>query len=182
MNPIYCHKCGRPNGATAKKCLWCGVPITDVGATRAVETTRVEIGYLDGLERLEDAGPVRLTINADGIEVAELVPGTRAIKLPASSILDATVVDASTMIEGKRVRPGWWWLALGPLAFAFPGRKTPETKMHDYILTISYKSEGEIHRAVFHREDRAGLAVVEGLARIVGLLVRGQQQRNDGDE
>ena len=45
-------------------------------------------------------------------------------------------------------------------------------KQHDYILLIRYRSEGEVRSAVFHRQDRAGLAVVEGLARIINLLTR----------
>ena len=172
MAPIYCQKCGRANGPAAKKCIWCGVAISADGTVGKLETTRVEIGYLDGLDRFEDPGPVRLSINGEGIEITELVPGSRSVKLPASSIVEANVVDASTMIEGKRVRPRWWWLALGPLAFAVPGRRTPDTKSHDYILTIRYKAQGKIRNAVFHREDRSGLAVVEGLARIVMALTR----------
>jgi len=172
MSPIYCDECGRPNGASAKKCIWCGAPTANASASGSIETTRVEIGYLDGIDRFQDAAPVRLSISAEGIEVAELVPGTRSVKIPASSIVEAIVVDASTMIEGKRVRPTWWWLALGPLAWAMPGRKTPDVKEHDYILTIKYKDGAETRNAVFHREDRVGLAVVEGIARIVSSLVR----------
>ena len=172
MGPIYCHECGRANGAAAKKCIWCGVAFSDEARSGKLETTRVEIGYLDGIDRLEDAGPVRLIISGDGIEVAELIPGSRSVKIPASSILDANVVDASTLLEGKRVRPAWWWLALGPFALAFQGRKTPDIKNHDYILAIRYKAANEVHTAVFHREDRVGLAVVEGLARIVSMLAR----------
>jgi len=173
MSPIYCHECGRANGSAATKCLWCGVPISDVFASASrIETTRVEIGYLGGIDRLEDPGPVRLTIGADGIEIAELVPGTRSIKIPASSIIEANVVDSSRMVEGKRARPAWWWLALEPLALAFRGKKTPDAKEHDYILTIRYQGKNEVCNAVFHRVDRPGLAVVEGLARIVSSLVR----------
>ena len=172
MSPIYCDECGRANGAAAKKCIWCGAPVINGSVSGTIETTRVEIGYLDGIERFEDAGPVRLIITGEGIEVAELIPGTRSVKISSSSILEATVVDASTMIEGKRVRPRWWWMALGPLAWVIPGRKTPDVKEHDYILTIRYKTGNETRNAVFHREDRVGLAVVEGLARIVTSLAR----------
>ncbi len=172
MSPIYCDECGRANSASAKKCIWCGVPTSTGRTAGTIETTRVEIGYLDGIDRFEDAGPVRLIISVEEIEVAELIPGTRSVKIPVSSILEANVVDASTMIEGKRVRPKWWWLALGPGALLIPGRKTPDVKEHDYILTIKYKAGNETRNAVFHREDRAGLAVVEGLARIVTSLVR----------
>jgi hypothetical protein len=172
MSPIYCDQCGHANGATAKSCIWCGVPISSGKLGGAIQTTRVEIGYLDGIDRFEDAAPVRLIISGEGIEVAEVIPGTRSVKIPASSILEACAVDASTMIEGKRVRPKWWWLALGPGALLIPGKKTPNIKDHDYILTIKYKTGNETRNAVFHREDRAGLAVVEGLARIVTSLVR----------
>jgi hypothetical protein len=179
MSPIYCDECGRANGASAKKCIWCGAPTTNGIKAGSIETTRVEIGYLDGIDRFEDAGPVRLIISTEGIEVAEVIPGTRSVKISASSILEANVVDASTMIEGKRVRPTWWWLALGPLALVIPGRKTPDVKEHDYILTIKYKAGNETRNAVFHREDRVGLAVFEGLARIVTSLVR---QKREGAE
>jgi hypothetical protein len=172
MSPIYCSECGRANGAAAKKCIWCGLPITGEAAAGRIETTRVEIGYLDGIDRFEDPGPLRLIIGPEGIEVAELIPGTRSVKIAASSVLEATVVDASTMVAGKRVRSKWWWLALGPLALMIPGKRTPDVKEHDYILTIKYKSGGEVRNAVFHREDRSGLVVVEGLARIVMMLTR----------
>ncbi|MEK6320614.1 MAG: hypothetical protein AABN33_02905 [Acidobacteriota bacterium] len=172
MSPIHCHECGRANGAAAKKCMWCGLPIIDETGTARIETTRVEIGYLDGIDRFEDAGPVRLIVGPDGIEVAELIPGSRSVKIPASAILEANVVDASTMVEGKPVRPTWWWLALGPGALLLRGRKTPDVKEHDYILSIKYKAANEVRNAVFQREDRAGLAVVEGLARILTMLAR----------
>jgi len=173
MSPIYCDECGRANGANAKKCIWCGLPTSNRSTAGAIETTRVEIGYLDGIDRFEDAGPVRLIISAEGIEVAELIPGTRSVKISASSILEASTVDASTMIEGKRARPKWWWwLVIGPGALLIPGKKTPDVKEHDYILTIKYKAGNETRNAVFHHEERIGLSVVEGLARIVTSLVR----------
>ncbi len=179
MSPVYCHECGRANSAAAKKCIWCGVPTIAGRTAGVIEATRVEIGYLDGIDRFEDAEPVRLIISAEGIEVAELIPGSRSVKIPTSQILEANAVDASPMIEGKRVRPKWWWLALGPAALAIPGRKTPDTKAHDYILTIKYKEGDTVCNAVFHREDRAGLAVIEGLARIVNSLVTTQRHRGE---
>lgn len=172
MTPAYCQKCGRANSTTAKRCLWCGVPIEAGTNPPIIETTGVDIGYLDGIDAFEDAETVRLTINANGIEVADLIPGTRSIKIPASQILEANFVDASTMIKGKRVRPRWWWLALGPAALLIPGRRTPNTKAHDYILTIKYEAGEKVRNAVFHREDRAGRAVIEGLARIVSSLTK----------
>jgi hypothetical protein len=181
MSPVYCNECKRANSAAAKKCIWCGLPIVAGIGTVRLETTRVEIGYLDGIERLEDAGPVRLVIGPDGIEVVELIPGSRSFKIPASAILGANVVDASTMVEGKRVRSTWWWLAIGPLALLMPGKKTPDVKEHAYILSIKYEAASGIRNAVFQREDRSGLAVVEGLARIVTMLTRKQEPGTRGE-
>jgi len=75
-------------------CIWCGVPITGSGQPTNIATTKVEIGYLDGIDRFEDSGPVRLIISGEGIEVAELIPGSRSVKIPACSVLGARVVDA----------------------------------------------------------------------------------------
>ena len=172
MSPVYCGGCGRANGESAQKCIWCGMPLADVTSAGVIETTKVEIGYLGGIDRFEDPCPVYLTIRVSGIEVTEVIPGTRSVNISAASIVNANVVDASTMAEGKRVRPTWWWFALGPLAFAIPGKRTSEQKKHDYILTIRYKKGSEIRNAVFHREDRSGLVVVEGLVRILTSLVR----------
>ena len=172
MNPIYCPQCNRANGAAARMCIWCGLPLSGADKPSNTPTTKVEIGYLDGIDRFEDSGPVQLVITAEGIEVTELIPGSRSIKIPATSLLGASVVDASTSKEGKRVRPGWMWLTLGPLAVLFPGKRTPAIKIHDYILTIRYKAGQETRNAVFHREDRVGLSIVEGLARIVSNLAK----------
>lgn len=178
MTPIHCQECGRANGASAKRCIWCGVPIVDRGAPEEFAATKIEIDYLDGIERLDDAATVRMVISRDGIEISETVPGSRKFKISASSIIDANVVDGSTVVEGKRVRSGWWWLALGPFAVFVPGKKAPDTKKHDYLLTIRYKEGSETRTAVFHREDRSGLPVVEGLARIVRTLVRLHAERH----
>ncbi len=172
MTPIHCQECGRANGATAKRCIWCGIPIVDRDSPESFAATRIEIDYVDGIERLEDAATVRLVISKEGIEVSETVPGSRRFTIPANSILDATVVDGSTVTEGDRVRSRWWWLAVGPFAILAPGKKAPDTKKHDYLLKIKYKEGSETRTAVFHREDQAGLPVVEGLARIVRTLVR----------
>jgi hypothetical protein len=180
MTPIYCHECGRANGAMAKRCLWCGMPIIDRGKPSSFEATRVEIDYLDGIERLDNPAPVRLVIDGTGIEVSELMPGSRSIKIPAASLIRASVVDGSNMVEGKRVRSPWWWLALGPFAVVVKGKKMPDTKRHDYLLTVKYRSGGEERNAVFHREDRAGLSMVEGLARIINALVRLKSKDSGG--
>ena len=176
MTPTYCSDCGRANGAASKKCIWCGVPLIDRGAPGSFETTRVEIDYVDGIERLDNPVPVRLVISSEGLEISELMPGSRTFKITAESIVGATVVDASTTIEGKKVRPGWLWFALGPFAAAVPAKKMPDEKKHDYILNITYRVDEEERNAVFQRADRLGLHALEGLARIIRVLIRLREQ------
>ena len=139
-----------------------------------VTTTRVEIGYLGGIERFQDAEPVQLIISPEGVEVTELIPGTRAVKIPALSIIEATCTDASIMIEPDPVRGVSWWRSLWPGASS--RRELQELKAYDYILTIQYKEGDEIQNAMFHREDRAGKDIVEGLARVVNSVARRGRQ------
>lgn len=176
MTPTYCLECGRANGAASPRCIWCGVPLVDRGAPDRFETTRVEIDYVDGIERLDNPAPVRLVISREGLEVSELMPGSRTFKITAEAIIDATVVDASTTVAGKKVRPRWLWFALGPFAAAVPAKSLPDEKKHDYILNIKYRAGEEEKNAVFQRADRLGLHALEGLARIIRVLikVRGQ--------
>lgn len=175
MTPTYCQECGRANAAAARRCIWCGLPLIDKGTPASFEPTRVEVDYLDGIERFDEPGPVRMLINAAGIEVSEQMPGSRTAHIAARSIIDASTVDASLMVETPPERtPLWRYLILPFGAGYFFKRKSARTeeKQHDYVLVIRYRSEGEARSAVFHRQDRAGLTVVDGLARIINLLVR----------
>jgi hypothetical protein len=172
MTPTYCLECGRANGAASKKCIWCGVPLVDRGAPDRFETTRVEIDYLDGIERLDNPAPVRLVISSEGLEISELMPGSRTFKISAEAIVAATVIDASTTIEGKKVRPRWLWFALGPFAAAVPARQMPDEKKHEYILNIKYRVDEDERNAVFQRADRLGLHALEGLAKIIRVLIK----------
>jgi hypothetical protein len=175
MTPTYCQECGRANAAAARRCIWCGLPMVDKGRPASFEPTRVELDYLDGIERLDEPGPVRLLINSSGIDVSEQMPGSRTAHIAARSLIDASTVDSSLMVETRPERtPLWRYLILPFGAGYFFNKKSARTeeKQYDYVLLIRYRSEGEARTAVFHRQDRAGLTVVEGLARIVNLLVR----------
>ena len=154
------------------------MPITGKSISGDFEATRLEIEYLSGIDRLDDPGPVKLVVGPDGIEINEIIPGSRTIKIAAEKIIDATVVDASTVIEEKRKRRPIWWYIISPLAVAASGEKLPDKKKHDYIITIRYEEEGEIRNAVFHREDSLGLSLVNGLAQIIALLVRRNEKLN----
>ncbi|HVF90683.1 MAG TPA: hypothetical protein VNH22_11500 [Blastocatellia bacterium] len=180
---VNCQGCGRINGAAAKRCIWCGIPIINRGTLSSFETTRVDIGYVDGIERFNDSMAVRLTITPSGIVVNELMPGSRSFTIEADSIIEARVVDTSSTREGERQRASWkWWLVVGPLALFVPGKRLPETKQHDYMLTIRYRTRGQVRNAVFHREDRLGLSLVDGLARIINSIVAQRAERPKPDE
>jgi hypothetical protein len=126
--PIYCQQCGRANGASAKNCIWCGLPIKQ-GFMQRFDTTRVEIEYLSGIDGLDDPTTVRLVITGGGLEVSELHAGHKAVRISAHSLIDARVVDASVTVDGGRGRaPWWWWLVLGPFALVVPGKKRPDIK------------------------------------------------------
>lgn len=179
ITPVYCEHCKRANGASATRCIWCGLPITGHSLSGDFEITRLEIEYLGGIDRLDDPATVKLAVGPAGIEINEIIPGSRTIKIAADKIIDACVVDASTVVEGKRKRRPLWWSLIIPFAFMIPGEKLPDKKKHDYIITIRYKEAGEIRNAVFHREDSLGLSLVNGLARIIALLVRRNEKLNN---
>lgn len=180
MTAIYCQECGRANGDAAKKCLWCGVPIVDRSSPHEFAPTRIEIDYLRGIERLDESVTVRMVISRAGIEVRETVPGSRSFQIPASAILDASAVDASTDIEPKQTRSPRWRLAFGTFARVSRDRKHPDNRKHDYLLEIRYKLGSEMLTAVFQSDDRAGLPAVERLARIVTTLVRLEAEGSSG--
>ncbi|MCI0486037.1 MAG: hypothetical protein L0229_05505 [Blastocatellia bacterium] len=171
-SPIYCQECGRANNASAKRCIWCNLPLLDGSDSGSFEPTRVEIDYIGGIERLEDSATVKMVIDASGIEISEVLPGSRNIRIPAEDIIEARVLDSTSIVEGERVRPTWWWFAFGPFALARRGRKLPDTVKHDYILTIIYRDGTGMSSAAFHREDRLGSSMVNGLARVITALVR----------
>ncbi|MGH9826318.1 MAG: hypothetical protein ACREDR_24080 [Blastocatellia bacterium] len=165
--PLYCSKCKRANAQTDKTCIWCGAAIEPGGAVPRVERTQVEIDYISGIDGLDDPGTVKLEIDSQGLRVS----GGHTVRVDARSIVQARVVDATYTIDGKRARAsGWWWLAVGPLALLIPGKRKPDEVKHDYLLTVDYRSGGRVKSAVFHREDRLGLSMMEGLARIISSL------------
>ena len=154
------------------------MPLVSRDGSGSFEPTRVEVGYLDGIERLDNPTPVTLMIDSDGIEVSELMPGSRTARISAASIIEARVVDASVMVKGQGKRGGWLRLALKPFGGSSRTEEEPEVKKHDYILSIKYRQGENIRHAVFHREDRGGLDAVERLARIIEMLVR---LKSDGE-
>jgi hypothetical protein len=53
----------------------------------------------------------------------------------------------------------------------------PDEKKHEYILNIKYRVDEEERNAVFQRADRLGLHALEGLARIIRVLIKVKSQK-----
>lgn len=129
--------------------------------------------YMDGLERLDEPIPVRVLIDAGGIEVSERMPGSRTARIAAEAIIDASTLDASLTLETPPVKMSLWRMLITPLGSGSSRRQgAAETKQHDYVLLVRYRTEEETRTALFHRQDGSGQQVVAGLARIINLLVR----------
>ena len=177
---VNCQGCGRANGAAARRCIWCGIPIINRENLNSFETTSVEIDYVDGIERFDDRMAVRLAVTPSGIVVNELMPGSRSFTIGADSIVEARVADTSPVKEGGRqAAPRGWRFLVGPLAVFVPGKRLPDAKRHDYLLTVRYKYNGQVLNAVFHRGDRPGLAMLDGLARIINSVVKQRAETPD---
>ena len=165
-NPVYCQECGRANRAAATRCLWCGMPLLNEAAPHSFEPTAAELDYHSGIARLDESLTVRVVVSAAGVEVTELMPGSRRILRPAESIIDVETYEAEMMPAPNRVPLSWWERALRAL------RKDAGKADRDYVMKITYKEGGEVWNALFHREGEMGASLVNRIARIIGALVR----------
>jgi len=171
-SPVYCSECERVNGSAATLCLWCGAPIVNAPVPPVFEPTQAELDYVGGIERLDDPTPVRLAISETGIEIVEIMPGSRKIVIPAEAVVDARVTSAGGPTPEKTSQQPWW-RRLGR-SFSRKSRSAamPGEESTNYALTIRYQEGGEERTAVFHRKGGAGLSMIRGLARSVASLVR----------
>jgi hypothetical protein len=169
--PVYCSECERVNGSAATLCLWCGAPIVNAPIPPVFEATQAELDYVGGIERLDDPTPVRLSISEAGIEIVEIMPGSRRILIPASDVIDARVTGGGPAPGKANASP--WWVRIGQ-SFSRKSRRTQMSgeESSDYTLTIRYQEGGEERSAVFHRKGGAGLSMIRGVTRSVASLVR----------
>ena len=169
--PVYCSECERVNGSAATLCLWCGAPIVDAPIPPVFEATQAELDYVGGIERLDDPTPVRLAISEAGIEIVEIMPGSRKILIPAAAVIDARVTGGKPVSGKTNVES--WWVRFGK-SFSRKARRTQMSgeESLDYTLTIRYQEGGEERRAVFHRRGGAALSMIRGVTRSVASLVR----------
>lgn len=114
--------------------------------------------------------PVRLTTSADGVEVKEVLPGSRILLIAAEAIIEARVVDKIERIKVEKRASLLQKLLKQPSSLQSP--QFAEQITHDYILTIRYHSEGKLFTAAFHREDDAGKTLIHSVAKTLNALVK----------
>ena len=171
MSAVPCHKCGRPNNIDARRCIWCGAPMSEVLGEGHIHATSVEIGYVEGIDRFDDAGPVRLIVSAGGIEVFELMPGSRSIRIPADCVLETRVRHSRASHNGRTESKSWKRL----LKVASTGETSEPVKRHS-VLTIKYRINDGHRQAVFYRDDPNARVALESLAKALAKLVRARRR------
>ena len=137
-------------------------------------TTTVELDYLDGIERLDNPEPLRVRISAAGVQVEEILPGSRKSLIPADALIAAEVTDATVVIEKEKKPARWAWLWLGSRSRS--ADEADREVRHDYILTIRYHADGEVRTAVFHREDGPGKTCVTNVAKTLNALITSRRK------
>ncbi|HSQ20390.1 MAG TPA: hypothetical protein VLR92_08445, partial [Blastocatellia bacterium] len=140
--------------------------------------TTVEVDYVEGIDRLVDPAPVRLVIGPNGIEVVELLPGSRSIKIPAGSIIEANLAHSPG--DGRPTERRWWRSVIEPLRFgSAPDEKKGAIGSRDYVLTIKYRDGDEVRTGVFSRSDQPGLELERKLTRILAKLTVAPKHSGD---
>lgn len=172
FKPVQCIECHRPNSPSANLCLWCGVLLNSKTALEYFPTTVVELDYLSGIDRLDNPMPVRLTINTDGVEVKEVLPGSRVFLLAPDAIIEARVVDKIERIKIEK-RASLLQKLLNESS-TLQSQQFTEQITHDFILTIWYRLQEKVFTAAFHRLDDAGKAMVNNTAKTINALVKWQ--------
>jgi hypothetical protein len=144
------------------------VPISEDGTATPSDTKSVELHYLEGIDRFDDEGPVRLIVSAAGIEVVELMPGSRSVKIPADCILETRVEDSLIPHNGDDSK-SWKRMLKAPSPSA--SRNTDKAKRQS-ILTIKYRIDSEIRDAIFCRDDPPGASAIAGVAKIMATFAK----------
>jgi hypothetical protein len=172
FKPLQCSECQRPNSPSASLCLWCGILLDSKTGLAYFPTTIVELDYLSGVDRLDTPMPVRLTINAEGVEIKEVLPGSRIFWLAADAILEARVVDKMERIKVEK-RVSFLQRLLNESS-SLQSQQFTERITHDYILTLRYRLRERVFTAAFHRPDRGGKAMVHNTVKTINALVKWQ--------
>jgi len=148
--------------------MWCEANLSGPTSTE-IDTTTLEVDYVSGIERLDNPGPVRMIISSEGIEIAEILPGSRSFKIPAVSIIEVNVTASSVTTDSKE-RP-WWRRITGSLKDASTNDGS-DSVQGDYVFTVRYERDNEEGTIVFRRYDPNGnmpiWRIADTLARLTG--------------
>jgi hypothetical protein len=169
METMSCGGCGRVNSRAAKKCIWCGLPVISDEITGNFEVSQIDLDYVSGLVRLDEPVPVRLLVGPTGVEVIEIMPGSRRVLIPAGSLVESRIEPAAPGADPKafpRQR-----LVIGKLNITIPGGRARAGATRMYNLIIDYREGSETRSAVFHREESRGTSSIKNIARIISMLI-----------
>jgi len=144
--------------------MWCASNVADSASTE-IDTTTIEVDYVSGIDRLDNPGPVRMVISSEGIEIAEILPGTRTFKIPAASIIDVNVTASNVKNEAME-RP--WWRRFTRSVKEVSTNDTNESG--DYLFTVRYEQDNTEGTIVFRRYDPNGNMPVWRIADTLGRL------------
>lgn len=153
------------NATEASSCIWCGARFeSDQSKAREVV---IELEYLNGIERLTDPTPIRLTVRADGIKISEVMPGTRAVWISVDQIVEART-SATLRAVGKAPVRG---------LFRRLSRNENKEPNRQQILTIRYRIGDAIHSAVFRREESDSFSRLDQVARMISSMAKSSSER-----
>jgi len=171
FEPVKCFACQRPNSPAAIRCLWCAVLLNEDPAAGNGNRLQMELSYLGGLDRLDSPMPVSLLVTAEGVEIRELMPGSRIVKIPAASIIEARVVNNVDKIRvaGKI---SWWRKLIFDEETNKKKVRTKEEIVREYVVTIRYRSEDKTFNIAFRRDDATAAATAEKVAEAVNSLLK----------
>jgi hypothetical protein len=173
MTATTCLECGRINGPDARACIWCGVPVISESGPLDFEPLKAEVEYIEGFERLDGPAPVGLVVGPSGLEIRELMPGTRSILIPIELLVSAGVTGPLRSVGTPPRRSASGWLRLK--ANDEPGENRRSA------LTLKHRLDGESQTVVFERNDEVGVEVLRRIARTITLLIRLQGTRVDAN-
>jgi hypothetical protein len=156
--------------------MWCGLPIISDETTGSFEASQIDLDYVGGIERLDEPVPVRLLVGPRGIEVIEIMPGSRRVFIAGDSLLEARIEPASPG-PGAKASPRAR-LVIGKFNIRIPGGRARISASREYYLTIIYREGPETRSAVFHREESRGASSIKEIARTIAMLIAMKPRTN----
>lgn len=167
---VKCVACNRPNSPSAIRCLWCGILLN--GETTGNHClAQIELSYLGGIERLDNPESVQLIVLSDGIEIKELMPGSRVVKIAAEFIIEARVANNIDKVQVEEGIP-WWRKLFFDDETNKRHIKTKEHILRESVLTIRYRSGNTILNAAFRRDESAATTSIKNVANAINSLAQ----------